>query len=64
MGRGVLVDAMTTEQLTFRNLTLGYDRHPAVHHLDSAVLTGSLTAVAGLVLLDGVAEEIEALSVR
>ena len=38
---------MTTEQLTFRNLTLGYDRHPAVHHLDGAVRTGSLTAVVG-----------------
>ena len=36
-----------TEQLQFRNLTLGYDRHPAVHHLDGAVRTGSLTAVVG-----------------
>ena len=36
-----------TEQLRFRNLTLGYDRHPAVHHLDGAVRTGSLTAVIG-----------------
>jgi zinc/manganese transport system ATP-binding protein len=36
-----------TEQLKFRNLTLGYDRHPAVHHLDGAVRTGSLTAVVG-----------------
>jgi zinc/manganese transport system ATP-binding protein len=36
-----------TEQLQFRNLTLGYDRHPAVHHLDGAVRTGSLTAVIG-----------------
>jgi zinc/manganese transport system ATP-binding protein len=26
---------------------LGYDRHPAVHHLDGAVRTGSLTAVIG-----------------
>ena len=26
-----------TAQLQFRNLTLGYDRHPAVHHLDGAV---------------------------
>jgi zinc/manganese transport system ATP-binding protein len=34
-------------QLQFRNLTLGYDRHPAVHHLDGAVQTGSLTAVVG-----------------
>src|SRR6476646_945642 len=36
-----------TEQVRFRNLTLGYDRHPAVHHLDGAVRTGSLTAVIG-----------------
>jgi zinc/manganese transport system ATP-binding protein len=36
-----------TAQLQFRNLTLGYDRHPAVHHLDGAVRTGSLTAVVG-----------------
>jgi zinc/manganese transport system ATP-binding protein len=33
--------------LQFRNLTLGYDRHPAVHHLDGAVRAGSLTAVVG-----------------
>jgi zinc/manganese transport system ATP-binding protein len=36
-----------TAQLQFRNLTLGYDRHPAVHHLDGAVAPGSLTAVVG-----------------
>ena len=36
-----------TAQLQFRNLTLGYDRHPAVHHLDGAVREGSLTAVVG-----------------
>jgi zinc/manganese transport system ATP-binding protein len=36
-----------TAQLQFRNLTLGYDRHPAVHHLDGAVRMGSLTAVVG-----------------
>jgi zinc/manganese transport system ATP-binding protein len=33
--------------LQFRDLTLGYDRHPAVHHLDGAVAAGSLTAVVG-----------------
>jgi zinc/manganese transport system ATP-binding protein len=36
-----------TAQLQFRNLTLGYDRHPAVHHLDGAVEAGTLTAVVG-----------------
>ena len=34
-------------QLRFRNLTLGYERHPAVHHLDGAVEIGSLVAVVG-----------------
>ena len=36
-----------TAQLQFRDLTLGYDRHPAVHHLDGVVARGSLTAVVG-----------------
>jgi zinc/manganese transport system ATP-binding protein len=34
-------------QVRFRNLTLGYDRHPAVHHLDGAVEAGALVAVVG-----------------
>ena len=33
--------------LRFHNLTLGYERHPAVHHLDGAVETGGLIAVVG-----------------
>ncbi|PWV95648.1 zinc/manganese transport system ATP-binding protein [Hoeflea marina] len=33
--------------LEFRNLTLGYDGHAAVHHLNGAVERGSLTAVLG-----------------
>jgi zinc/manganese transport system ATP-binding protein len=33
--------------LQFRNLTLGYERHPAVHHLDGAVPEGALVAVVG-----------------
>ena len=36
-----------TAQLRFRNLTLGYDRHPAVHHLDGSIETGALMAVVG-----------------
>ncbi len=36
-----------TAQLQFRNLTLGYDRHPAVHHLDGAIEAGTLMAVVG-----------------
>ena len=46
MGDVVKVEAMTT-QVQFRNLTLGYDRHPAVHHLDGAVARGALMAVVG-----------------
>jgi zinc/manganese transport system ATP-binding protein len=34
-------------QLQFHNLTLGYERHPAVHHLDGAVRMGALLAVVG-----------------
>jgi zinc/manganese transport system ATP-binding protein len=33
--------------LEFHDLTLGYDRHPAVHHLDGVVDIGSLTAIVG-----------------
>jgi zinc/manganese transport system ATP-binding protein len=33
--------------LAFRNLTLGYDRHPAVHHLDGEIGEGALLAVVG-----------------
>src|SRR6202165_2940742 len=36
-----------TAQLEFRDLTLGYDRHPAVHHLSGTVDSGSLMAVIG-----------------
>jgi zinc/manganese transport system ATP-binding protein len=36
-----------TAALRFKNLTLGYDRHPAVHHLNGAVEKGSLMAVVG-----------------
>ena len=34
-------------QITFRDVTLGYDRHPAVHHLDGEVAQGALLAVVG-----------------
>ena len=33
--------------LRFDNLTLGYNRHPAVHHLKGEVAAGSLLAVVG-----------------
>ncbi|MCA6115792.1 ABC transporter ATP-binding protein [Bradyrhizobium sp. WSM 1738] len=34
-------------QLKFHNVTLGYDRHPAVHHLTGEVAAGALVAVIG-----------------
>lgn len=34
-------------QLTFRDVTLGYDRHPAVHHLSGEIAQGALLAVVG-----------------
>ncbi|QIO36467.1 metal ABC transporter ATP-binding protein [Bradyrhizobium sp. 1(2017)] len=33
--------------LHFHNVTLGYDRHPAVHHLNGEVTSGALVAVIG-----------------
>jgi zinc/manganese transport system ATP-binding protein len=33
--------------VTFEDLTLGYNSHPAIHHLDGVVRRGSLTAVVG-----------------
>ncbi len=36
-----------TAALVFENLTLGYNRHPAVHHLSGEVANGSLLAVIG-----------------
>jgi zinc/manganese transport system ATP-binding protein len=34
-------------QLAFNDLTLGYERHPAIHHLDGTVERGALLAVVG-----------------
>ncbi|KIZ45685.1 MULTISPECIES: ABC transporter ATP-binding protein [Rhodopseudomonas] len=36
-----------TAQLTFRDVTLGYDRHPAVHHLSGEIAAGALVAIIG-----------------
>src|ERR1044071_923699 len=36
-----------TAALRFSNVTLGYDRHPAVHHLSGQVTAGALVAVVG-----------------
>jgi zinc/manganese transport system ATP-binding protein len=52
VGGGDLGDALMTihvqtPQVEFRDLTLGYDRHPAVHHLTGGVAPGALLAVVG-----------------
>lgn len=39
--------AASPVRLVVRNLTLGYDGHPAVHHLDLRIAPGSLVAVVG-----------------
>jgi zinc/manganese transport system ATP-binding protein len=38
---------LTVSALQFHDLTLGYDRHPAVHHLDGRIESGALVAVVG-----------------
>jgi zinc/manganese transport system ATP-binding protein len=41
------IEWVMAPQLAFHDLTLGYDRHPAVHHLDGVVPRGALLAVVG-----------------
>ncbi|MBK3404128.1 ABC transporter ATP-binding protein [Methylorubrum populi] len=56
-----------TGAIRFRGLTLGYDRHPAVHHLDGTIAAGDLLAVVGpngagkSTLLKGIVGEIRPL---
>lgn len=56
--------------LAIHDLTLGYDRHPAVHHLDLDLAPGSLTAVVGpngagkSTLLKGLTGEVQPLEGR
>ncbi|MDR2925436.1 MAG: metal ABC transporter ATP-binding protein [Azoarcus sp.] len=53
--------------IRFENLTLGYERHPAVHHLDAEIPAGALVAVVGpngagkSTLLKGIAGELRPL---
>ena len=35
------------QSLCFENLTLGYDRHPAIHHLSLTIEAGALVAIVG-----------------
>jgi zinc/manganese transport system ATP-binding protein len=44
----VACDEVTVpSQLQFKDVTFGYDRHPAVHHLSGNVASGTLLAVVG-----------------
>lgn len=54
----------------FENVTLGYDRHPAVHHVSTQIARGTLLAVVGpngsgkSTLLKGIVGELGALEGR
>ena len=58
----------TPNAITFRDLTLGYDRHPAVHHVTGDVAQGDLLALVGpngagkSTLLKGIIGELKPLS--
>jgi zinc/manganese transport system ATP-binding protein len=48
MGHRLALDEVSmAAQLQFRDVTLGYDRHPAVHHLNGEVTPGALLAIVG-----------------
>ncbi len=67
MGAIVSAGPARTGAIRFRSLTLGYDRHPAVHHLDGTIAAGDLLAVVGpngagkSTLLKGIVGEIRPL---
>lgn len=44
---GTVVNASAQAILRFINLTAGYNRHPAVHHLNAEIAAGSMLAVVG-----------------
>lgn len=59
---------MIQPAIHFKNVTLGYDRHPAVHHLNGDVERGALLAICGpngagkSTLLKGIAGSLTPLS--
>ncbi|WP_336486298.1 metal ABC transporter ATP-binding protein [Methylobacterium nigriterrae] len=61
---------LTAGGIALRGLTLGYDRHPAVHHLDGAIPAGDLLALVGpngagkSTLLKGIVGEVPCLDGR
>src|SRR5207245_3273004 len=44
---GPVMSAAAEGAVVFRDLTLTYERHPAVHHLSGSLARGSLTAIVG-----------------
>ncbi len=64
------MDAAVAPLIRFDNLTLGYERHPAVHHLSADVPAGALVAVIGpngagkSTLLKGIVGELRPLGGR
>lgn len=38
---------MTARPIEMHNLTLGYEKHPAVHHVSATIVPGSLVAIVG-----------------
>ncbi len=71
LGIGVIaMPPVSGPAIRFENLTLGYERHPAVHHLDAEIPAGSLVAVVGpngagkSTLLKGIAGELRPLEGR
>jgi zinc/manganese transport system ATP-binding protein len=47
LGGCVLGGGLMAAAIRFDDVTLGYDRHPAVHHLTGEIAEGSLTALVG-----------------
>ena len=61
---------MAEPRLAFEDLTLGYERHPAVHHLNGRIAAGTLLAIVGpngggkSTLLKGISGRLSPLSGR
>jgi len=47
LGVGLIMSPRPEPAITFSDLTLGYDRHPAVHHIIGKVAKGELLAIVG-----------------
>jgi zinc/manganese transport system ATP-binding protein len=64
------MNASPAPAIVFRDLTLGYDRHPAVHHVSGAVSRGEMLALVGpngagkSTLLKGIMGELKPLGGR